>query len=465
MFSKPEFKNGWLVCLLGVIGAGEPSSAPPKNALVQGEVGRNDVYVRSGASMNHYTICKLQAGDRVTIVAEQGEWYEILPPPGTFSLVSGEYVDTVDEQSGVVNGDNVRVRAGSSLNDQKYTVQAALSRGAKVKILGRNPDGFFRIEPPAGATVWINRAFVERVPDALLKLEAEGGPPVKKTATDIDASAPAHDVPLPPASDATPKVVLAKKTDASSVDRSTKGPALMPSIKPADPEKRTAADPKPVVQSRPIAPDAATVPSPLSLVPPSEQRRGLEELDAAVDAEVAKQPTERNFEPIIEGYKRIASQSEDEFAQRYAEARLGQLESMASLVGTLRRIRELNEEAEIKRRQFMQERANADFVTLPAVLTGFDAQGELRTSALYPPGTQPRRLRLIDPAAHGRTVGYVEIPTDSNIVVEGFLGRFVGVRASEKRLQVGGVDPVPIYIVRELVILQPIPLASSSGQS
>ena len=52
-----------------------------------GEVTGNDVYVRSGPSLNHYTVCKLSAGDRLTIVGEQGGWYEILPPTAAFSYI------------------------------------------------------------------------------------------------------------------------------------------------------------------------------------------------------------------------------------------------------------------------------------------------------------------------------------------------------------------------------------------
>ena len=127
-----------------------------------GEINANDVYVRSGDSQNHYTVCKLSAGNRVTVVSERGEWLEILPPAGTFSLISGDYVDRVDDHSGVVNGTNVRVRAGSLISDDKYTVQAMLGKGDKVTIVGSNPDGFLRIEPPTGATLWVSRSFVSK---------------------------------------------------------------------------------------------------------------------------------------------------------------------------------------------------------------------------------------------------------------------------------------------------------------
>ena len=156
---------------------GQPSTLA---VIAQGEVTTNDVYVRSGPSMNYYPVRKLQAGDRVQIVAEREEWYQILPPTGTFSLIHEDYVDTVDGKAGVVNGDNVLVRAGSSLPEwskQKYARQAKLSKGAHVAIVGKSPEGYMQIEPPVGVTVWIHRTLIHPLSDDLLQVEKQAGSP------------------------------------------------------------------------------------------------------------------------------------------------------------------------------------------------------------------------------------------------------------------------------------------------
>ena len=75
-----------------------------------------------------------------------------------------------------------------------------------------------------------------------------------------------------------------------------------------------------------------------------------------------------------------------------------------------------------------------------------------------------QRFRLIDPTSESdRTIGYVEIPPDSGLNAEGYLGRYVGVRASAQRVQTGGVNPVPIYIARELILLEPPQSAGKTG--
>ena len=80
------------------------AQTPERPVISEAEVTGDDVYVRSGASLNHYPVCKINAGSRVTVVGEMGDWYEILPPEGVFCFISGDYVDTADNRTGVVNG-------------------------------------------------------------------------------------------------------------------------------------------------------------------------------------------------------------------------------------------------------------------------------------------------------------------------------------------------------------------------
>ena len=132
MFPIKDFRRGALGSLLlvaaGISTASVSAQSETRPVIAHGEVTAGDVYVRSGPSLNHSTICKLNAGHRIDIVSEELEWYEILPPEGTFSLISGDYVDRGEGQAGVVNGDNVRVRAGSLLHDNKYKVQTMRSK-------------------------------------------------------------------------------------------------------------------------------------------------------------------------------------------------------------------------------------------------------------------------------------------------------------------------------------------------
>jgi hypothetical protein len=404
---------------------------PQKPVIAYGEITGNEVYVRSGASLNHYPVCKLSAGDRVAVIGETGEWYEIRPPDQAISYISGDYVDSADNRLGVVNGDNVRVRAGSTLPDfaeLKYVVQTKLSKGAEVTILGRDADGFLRIKPPLGTSLWISRSFVEFVPGAT--------PPSAGTGTTATGG---------PGGTLTPagSGPTAASSDQGNAGRPEGGGADGDAGRPATPEALAAG-----------SGDGSE--SPLAAVQDTPLRTELEAVDAAARAVLAKPVVEREFEPVIKRYRPIAEQEDDEFARRYASARIEQLTRMATVVGMVQRMRALDEDAGSKRREFLEGRARIR-ETLPPIPTGVDAQGELRVSALYPPGRRPARYRLVDDTGpQERTIGYVEIPDGSTIAVNDFLGRHVGVMASAKRLQSGGVNPVPIFVARDLVLLQPV---------
>ncbi len=411
-----------LVVQTGVVPAQEPQApaqVPDAPSAAQrparaGEVTGNDVYVRSGPSTNHYAVVKLSAGDRIQIVGETPEWYEILPPSGAFSLISEQYVETADGQRGVVNGDNVRVRAGSALGDWLAITQVKLSTGAEVSILGRNDNGYYRIAPPKGATLWISRQFVQIVPDALVNLER-------------GMTAPA--TPAGPAA-ADPSAARPVSTDPG---------AEPPTAQPA------------------VAPQMPT--DPLELIPQASIREELIATDRAMEAEVRKPLAERALGPIVARYETVAKTSEDEFARTYAESRIQQLKTMEDLIDAVSQVRKLNERSQSMRKASMQGRTGGGGPE--PIPPGFDVVGQLRRSAVYSLPVGVQRYRLIDAGGDNeRTLGYVIIPRESQIDVDALLGRVVGVRAVEKRLQTDLVDPVPVYVAAEI-----IPVASESDRA
>ncbi|UCF35070.1 MAG: SH3 domain-containing protein [Phycisphaerales bacterium] len=397
-----------LCCTMIGVAPGQIPDYPMKQTA---EVTGDNVHVRSGPSLNHYPVLKLGAGDRVTVVGEEGDWYKILPPSEAFSLISGDYVDTADGEHGVVNGNNVRVRAGSSLSEHKYTVQTMLSKGAEVTILGRNPDGFLRISPPEGATLWVSRQFIELVPDELIQLEKE-----------------------------TARAMTERPTSES------------PGTEGAQPGR----SPKEAVKDAEAKAETETR-SALAKLPATGARRTLEVLDGEARQEMKKPLLERQFDSLIERYQAVASQDteDDSLVRQYASRRVEQLTYMKDLIESVRRVRRLSEQAESTRREKMDERASLKTVE-PSKPAGFDVKGELRYSSIYRSPAGPQRLRLIDPRSSSpRTIGYVELTGELKDKAEEFVGQYVGVRASDKRLQVGGVNPVPIYVAAEIVLLTP----------
>lgn len=131
------------------------------------EVTGNDVLIRTGPGRGFYDCGKFQKGDKIQVVGSQFTWSKIVPPPGSFSWISMQFVDIdpEDPSYGIVNGDNVRVYAGADNLRPSYStsLQVKLSKGDKVKLLGEQLDDYYKITPPAGAYLWVSTDFTNKI--------------------------------------------------------------------------------------------------------------------------------------------------------------------------------------------------------------------------------------------------------------------------------------------------------------
>jgi uncharacterized protein YgiM (DUF1202 family) len=123
------------------------------------EITEDNVNIRSGPGTNYYHCGKLNTGDRVKVVASKYSWSHIVPPAGSFSWISKQYIsiESDNPRIGVVTGDSVRVYAGSDFLKPMHstTVQLELNRGDKVELMGEEMDDYHKIVPPTGAYLWV----------------------------------------------------------------------------------------------------------------------------------------------------------------------------------------------------------------------------------------------------------------------------------------------------------------------
>jgi outer membrane biosynthesis protein TonB len=154
------------------------------------EIIGDDVYVRSGPGTNFYQCGKLKKGEKVKVVDKQFSWSRIVPPAGSFSWISMQYVNISpgDPSAGIVNGDNVRVYAGSDFVKPLYStsLQGKLSKGEKVKLLGEQMDDYYKIAPPPFAYLWVSTDFTKPVPEPVVT------PAPPKPVTKVEPNEPAE---------------------------------------------------------------------------------------------------------------------------------------------------------------------------------------------------------------------------------------------------------------------------------
>jgi hypothetical protein len=164
-----------LICLVSVGFAQEAATTPsgPDEAETpafpyMAEIIGDDLYVRSGPGTNFYNCSKLNEGDKVKVIGKQFSWARIVPPAGSFSWISMQYVsiDTDNPTLGTVTGDRVRVYAGSDTQRPLYstTLQGKLDKDDKVKLLGEQMDDYYKIAPPPFAYLWVSINFTKPIP-------------------------------------------------------------------------------------------------------------------------------------------------------------------------------------------------------------------------------------------------------------------------------------------------------------
>ncbi len=163
-----------LICLVSVGFAQEAATTPsgPDEAETpafpyMAEITGDRVNVRSGPGTNFYDSSKLNKGDKVKVIGKQFSWARIVPPAGSFSWISMQYVsiDTDNPTFGTVTGDRVRVYAGSDTQRPLYstTLQGKLDKGEKVKLLGEQLDDYYKIAPPSFAYLWVSINFTKYI--------------------------------------------------------------------------------------------------------------------------------------------------------------------------------------------------------------------------------------------------------------------------------------------------------------
>jgi len=127
-----------------------------------GQITGNNVNVRSGAGTAYYPTQKLNDGAKVRVVGELKGWYEIVPPPGSFSYIDRAAVERHTSDLGNVTRAKSYVRAGSTISRRKSQTQITLTTGDPVVILGE-ADGFYKIRPPEGVVVYVSKPYVQRI--------------------------------------------------------------------------------------------------------------------------------------------------------------------------------------------------------------------------------------------------------------------------------------------------------------
>ncbi len=153
----------------------------------------DNVNLRSGPGTNYYLCGKLNKADVVKVVQQKYGWSCVVPPEGTFSWISKQYieVDPTNPSVGIVSGDNVRVRAGSADNNPLHSdqVQGMFDKSDRVRLMGEEQSDYYKIYPPSFAYLWVSTQYTKPLGSA--PEEAKPAEESKQETVDTGLFAPA----------------------------------------------------------------------------------------------------------------------------------------------------------------------------------------------------------------------------------------------------------------------------------
>ncbi len=379
-----------IVCLVGLTSVGlaqeraTPGEAAAPSFPYVAQITADDVYVRSGPGTNYYHCSKLNKGEKVVVVGSKFSWSRIVPPEGSFSWISKQYVsiDPANPGIGVVTGDAVRVYAGSEAQKPIHSekVQNKLNKSEKVKIIlgEEEASDYYKIVPPSGAYLWVSTRYIEPVG------------PVSEAALPVEAQA---------------KAVSEAVTEAE------------PPVEPA-------------VETKPEP--AATRVTAVEVSVEDAKLKEYYALEKQIKSEIAKPAAQQQYSSIKRELSAIAANKAAGKAARYAEFALEQVKGfeLASKITDALKLQSAQLE-EVQRR--IDKAREAKLAQMPN-LGKFAVIGKFAISNIYATQAALRHYRILDES--GRTVCYA-LPSGpaQGMDLDKFVGQKVGL--------VGSIEPNP----------------------
>lgn len=387
MFSRPLGRSflslliAWVLACPISVRAQEAAEVENSKYQIVGSINANAVYVRSGPSENDYPTMQLNKGAEVTVVGDRFNWLKIVPPDGSFCFVSKAYVNRAGDGTIGQSTGTPYVRVGSSLNPLKTKTAMTLEPGQRLEIIGEQ-DEYFRVKPPAGVFLYVNKQFVD---------------PVKQ---------------LPAGGGAQPVTAEIKLTQTPQPGQSTNVQGDQPSN-----NNENAAIPS--TQPVAVAENNATP----ATQPSADAQAEFERLENLYSQSSQRPLDEQPITEMLSGYEKLATgDALPESMRRIAEFKASTLKGRAKMQEDFIGMKKIQEDSKSKQVALKAEQKEIQDRIENSAIQFYTAVGTLRTSSLQL--GQPMMYRLTDPA-NGRTVVYLR---SDDPKLGQMMGEFIGVK-------------------------------------
>jgi hypothetical protein len=382
--------------LLLVSGSARAQDANPEEGNTpyqfEGVINANSVYVHSGATENDYPTMKLDRGAHVKVVGIRFDWLKIIPPEGSFCYIAKAYTEKRGDGSIGRTTNALNVHIGSELNTLKIKVVKRLDADTDVQIIGEQ-DEYFKIKPPEGVYLYVDKQFVDPVRQIVVNSPASG-------ASAGDASslpAPDANSPLNPAATPAPAAATSATPDASMTTNTA--------------------------SSQPAVASAAPATQPADAV--ADAQAAFDHLEATFATESGRPLEDQDPATLSAGYDKLAKGGAlPDSLRRIAEYKAAVLKARADDRTQYLAVKKEQDEMKARVAALRAEREELETRVKQSEIKAYAAVGTLRPSSLQQ-GTQTL-YRLTDPST-GRTVIYVR---SDDAKLGALMNQFIGVKGT-----------------------------------
>lgn len=396
-----------------------PAAAPAASKGFTATINADNVYVRSGPSVNSaYPFGKLKLGDVVEVEEESYGWAKIRTRGSAFQNIHG-YVLADEKVALSPDGKTLTVVTATAVRapnigadgnpDASIKSIGELAPGETVAVVGQvsgEREKVHKVALPASAIGWVNMNFVRRATQGESQAIGAGTQP-----------------PVP--------VIEGAATTATSGQAPQGGTVTVETTTVAQESAKPVEAPKPPPPVKTEAEIAA-----------EKCRASYKDLEASFEKVRSEPTTSAEIGPMRERYAALMAEANcPTDVKSMAAARVKQLELLAEAqqleqeVAKAMASRDRNKERYEKMKLAMEARAD------------YTAVGVLNASTVYNGNRLPLLFRVTDPAA-GQTVAYVA-PKDAN-KLSTMLGTLVGIRGTKRydeALKLNIIDPGSIDIL------------------
>jgi len=397
-----------------------PAAAPAASKGFTATINADNVYVRSGPSVNSaYPFGKLKLGDVVEVEEESYGWAKIRTRGGAFQNIHG-YVLADEKVALSPDGKTLTVVTATAVRapnigadgnpDASIKSIGELTPGETLAVVGQvsgEREKVHKVALPASAIGWVNMNFVRRATQGESQAIGAGTQP-----------------PVP--------VIEGAATTATSGQAPQGGTVTVETTTVAQESA------KPVEAPKPPPPPVKTE----AEIAAEKCRASYKDLEASFEKVRSEPTTSAEIGPMRERYAALMAEANcPTDVKSMAAARVKQLELLAEAqqleqeVAKAMASRDRNMERYEKMKLAMEARAD------------YTAVGVLNASTVYNGNRLPLLFRVTDPAA-GQTVAYVA-PKDAN-KLSTMLGTLVGIRGTKRydeALKLNIIDPGSIDIL------------------